>query len=283
MRVKKGRVIQRERRILHGDYMTVQVFPVFAKAGKRSKSCKPSSEIQKKLNQKYREDKLTYLMNENFKPGDLEIGLGYSDEFLPESYEEVQKDIRNFVRRLKRYREKNGLDDLKYLYVIERGARSGRWHAHFATNGDMDRDAVEKLWGKGYAHSFRMEFDDEGVKGLSKYKLKEPETISAKIESGQKIHRWAASKNLRQPKILKERDGYISKKTVAEIREGAVTEKEIERLYPGYTITSWKPYKNNINAGEYLTIQLKKTETTRAKKEVFKKCQDSTKRRSKAP
>lgn len=170
---------------------------------------------------------------------------------------------------------------MKYLYAIQKGSTNGRWHVHFATNGDIDRDVIEKLWGKGYAHSFRMEFDDEGVKGLSKYKVRDPETSIAEINENKKIHRWAASKNLKKPRIPKERDGYISKKTVAEIREGAVTEKEIERLYPGYTITEWTSLKNNINAGEYLTIQLRKMEITRTTKEVFNKCQDNMRRRSK--
>ena len=47
----KGKYIQRERRIYHGDYLDVNIFPVFKKPGKRKKKTNPSSEIQKKLNQ----------------------------------------------------------------------------------------------------------------------------------------------------------------------------------------------------------------------------------------
>ena len=265
---QKGRTIQRERRIYHGDYLTVPVFPVFQKAGKRSKACKPSSDIQKLLNQKYREQKLTCLINTNFKPGDLEIGLGYDDEFYPETYADVQRDIRNYIRRIKRYREKHNMPELKYVYTIERGERNGRFHAHMITNGDIDRDTLEGLWGKGYAHALRVDFNDEGLRGLAKYKVKEPETEAGQIDG--KIHRWAASKNLKKPYIPKDRDGFISKQTVKDIREGNITEREIERLYPGYTITSWEPLKNNINAGEYIIIQLRKTQTSREAKEVFK-------------
>ena len=62
----KGKYIQRERRIYHGDYLDVNIFPVFKKPGKRKKKTNPSSEIQKKLNQTYRENKVTYLINNNF-------------------------------------------------------------------------------------------------------------------------------------------------------------------------------------------------------------------------
>lgn len=33
----KGKYIQRERRIYHGDYLDVNIFPVFKKPGKRKK------------------------------------------------------------------------------------------------------------------------------------------------------------------------------------------------------------------------------------------------------
>jgi hypothetical protein len=275
MKKYKGRTLQRERRIFHGNYLTVHVFPVFQIiAGARRRKGKATTETQKKLNQKYREEKIMYLMNENFEEGDLEIGLSYSDEMLPENYEDVQKDIRNFVRRLKRYRAKENLPEIKYLYVIERGGKGGRWHAHFATNGDMNRDVVESLWGKGTAHTFRMHFDEEGLKGIAKYKVKEPETPIAELD-GKKIHRWGASKNLKKPRIPKDRDGFISKKTVAEIREGKVAEREIERLYPGYIVTNWEAMKNTVNNGEYLTIQLRKAQTTMTNKEVFKNAKNT--------
>lgn len=64
----------------------------------------------------------------------------------------------------------------------------------------------------------------------------------------------------------------ISKDTVRDIRKGDICEREIERLYPGYTITDISPYLNTINAGEYLTIRLRKTKNSRVTKEVFYKC-----------
>ena len=266
-RKKGGRTVQRERRIYHGNYLDVHVFPVFRQAGKRKKRQRVSSDIQKKLNQKYRENRLTYLIHQNFMHGDLENGLGFDDEHLPDTYEGVQKAVRNYIRRIKRYRKKLGLPELKYIYVIERGKTNGRWHVHMILSGGVDRDTLEKMWGQGYAHTYRLEFDDEGLKGLARYKVKEPETELEAIEK--KVRRWAASKNLNPPKIPKDRDGYISKQTTKDIREGNVTEREIERLYPGYTVTTVEPLFNNINAGEYLTIRLRKTEMSRITKQII--------------
>ena len=90
---------------------------------------------------------------------------------------------------------------------------------------------------------------------LAKYKVKEPETKIEEIDG--KTRRWSTSKNLKQPTIT-ERDNRISKATVEDIRRGNICEREIERLYPGYTVTSYTAIHNNINAGEYVTIRLYK-------------------------
>lgn len=288
--------IQRERQIIHGNYKTVHVFPVFPKGTRRSKKCKPSSEVQKKLNQKYREEKIRYLLDVNFDEGDIEVGLGYDDKYLPDTYDECKRDIRNFHRRVNRFRTAIGLDELKYLYCIERGARNGRWHIHDTMSGGtinasdetirkvkrffkgMDENAIKSMierggykqcikviWGKGYAHTYDLDFNEEGLKALAKYKVKEPETESAAIDG--KVRRWSSSKNLKQAETI-EKDNRISKRTVEKIRRGEVTEREIERLYPGYIITNYEPLYNSVNGGEYLTIHLYKK--TGGKKSVKK-------------
>lgn len=286
---KRGRTVQRERRIYHGEYLDVHIFPVFQKPGKRGKKRNPSTEVQRLLNQKYREERVTYLIHSNFDVRDIEIKLGFDDEHLPESYSDFQRIMRNFIRAVKRMRVKYGLKEMKYIYVIERGKRNGRWHAHMITNGADGEETVltgyddkgkpihrsyrsmfEELWekyGGTKARSFSLDFNDEGLSGLSKYKVKEPETEIAEID--EKVRRWAASKNLNPPTIPKDRDGFISRDMTREIREGKYTERDIERLYPGYTVSTIQPLLNEVNKGEYLTIRLRKTQASRVTKEVF--------------
>ena len=283
---RKRTGVQRERKIEHGNYMTVNVFPVFPKAKGRSKKCKPSTAVQKALNQKYREERLRYLLDVNFTSDDMEVGLGYDDEHLPDTYEECKRDVVNFHRRLNRFRAAIGLPEMKYIYCIERGKKNGRWHAHDTMSGgavdtsdetikkikpffrgmtcDEIKKAIEKggykqcvkmIWGKGYAHTYDLDYDEEGLTALAKYKVKEPENKIEEIDG--KTRRWSTSKNLKQPTIT-ERDNHISKATVEDIRRGNICEREIERLYPGYTVTSYTAIHNNINAGEYVTIRLYK-------------------------
>lgn len=286
MSKRKRTGIQRERQIKHGNYMTVHVFPVFPKAKGRSKKCKPSTEIQKALNQRYRKEHLRYILDVNFTSDDIEAGLGYDDEHLPETYEECKRDVVNFHRRVNRFRKAIDLPELKYVYCIEKGAKNGRYHIHDTLSGGTidtspdtikrikpffrgmsDEDikrAIEKggykqcikmIWGKGYAHTYDLDFDNEGLKALAKYKVKEPENPAEVIEG--KVRHWSSSKNLKQP-TTDERDNYISKATVEDIRKGNISEREIERLYPGYIVTSYDAIRNNVNKGEYLTLRLYK-------------------------
>lgn len=250
---KTQRVYQRENIIKHGNYMSVYSFPVFESAYKRTggrRKAHATSEVQKKYNQKLAENKLTYIINENFNENDIEMGLGFDDEYLPESYEEALKHIQNFIRRIKYYRRTHGLSELKYVYVVQKGERRGRWHYHMILSGGMSRDMLERMWRMGYAHTYALYFDKQGLRGLAKYKIRPDDEV---IEG--KFKRWCASKNLSRPQP-KERTGYISRRTVEDIRKGNITERELERIYPGYEISEVNTFHNPCNGGEYLEIQL---------------------------
>ena len=48
----------RQKKYHCGEYLEVVIYPVYAKAKGRGKRCKPTSEIQKRLNQRHAEGKL---------------------------------------------------------------------------------------------------------------------------------------------------------------------------------------------------------------------------------
>ena len=76
-------------------------------SGRKRKKRKPSTDAQKKLNQRHREEKLARLLHANFTPEGLEIHLTYRVQ--PENDEEAKRHLQNFIRRLKRYIAKHGL------------------------------------------------------------------------------------------------------------------------------------------------------------------------------
>ena len=244
------RTVYREKKYTCGEYLDVYIYPVFETGkpggGKREKR-KPSTEAQKKLNQRHREEKLVRLLHTNFTPEDLEIHLTYKGE-QPGSDEEAARNLRNYIRRIQRLRKKMGLPPLKYIAVTERGKRGGRYHHHITVNGGIDRDTLESMWEYGYANSRRLQFTEDGLAGLGNYIVKSP--VGGKA--------WTASKNLVDPEP-RTRDGRISGNKARELAKSLESGEKFakfESLYPGYLISAAEAFHNDVNGGFYLFLRL---------------------------
>lgn len=241
------RTVYREKPYYCGEYLDAFIFPVFEtgrnRGGKRVKR-KPSTDAQKKLNQRHREEKLRRLLNENFTPDDLEIHLTYKKGAQPKSEEEAARLVRNWIRCVKRRRKKLGLPPLKYIAVPERGKRGGRYHHHVTLSGGMDRDELESLWIHGYANSRRLQFTEEGLAGLAHY--------ITKSYAGKKA--WTASKNLVDPEP-RTRDGRISGRKARELAENIQDSTRFEALYPGYLLSAAEVFHNDVNGGYYIVAR----------------------------
>ena len=253
------RTVYREKKYTCGEYLDVYIYPVFETGklggGKRAKK-KPSTEAQKKLNQRHREEKLVRLLHANFTPEDLEIHLTYKGE-QPGSDEEAARNLRNYIRRIQRLRKKMGLPPLKYIAVTERGKRGGRYHHHITVNGGIDRDTLESMWEYGYANSRRLQFTEDGLAGLGRYIVKSP--------VGKKA--WTASKNLVDPEP-KTRDGRISGRKARELAENIQDNTQFEKLYPGYLMSNAEAFHNDVNGGCYLVVRFYKEDGAFIKPEV---------------
>ena len=81
----------RQRKYYCGEYLEVEIFPVYTKARGRGKRKKPTSEIQQRLNQQHAEGKLRRLLHTNFTPSDLFVTLTFDDAHLPASVEDAQR------------------------------------------------------------------------------------------------------------------------------------------------------------------------------------------------
>ncbi|MBO5969368.1 MAG: hypothetical protein J6S14_12810 [Clostridia bacterium] len=247
------RCLYRERRYFCGDYLEVDIYPVFQKAGKRGQKAKPTSEVQERLNEHNAIEKLIRLLNANFTGEDYEFHLTYTDENLPEDVEEAKKDIQNFIRRVKTLRRRLGLEDLKYICVPEGGFEGTRFHFHITMNGGVDRTLIEELWGYGYANGKRLQFNENGVEGLARYVTKQFSAHKDELPFGK---RWTASKNLHVPEPV-DRDGRISAKKAKELATFECESREpFEKLWEGYTLSRVEPFYNDVNGGYYLHVKL---------------------------
>ena len=210
----------REHIFYTGQYAEVEVFPVFPKPRARKQKFQPSSELQELINQKNAERKIARIINTNFTNDDYRLHITYSDVFEPANLLQAQKDIKNFMRRLKRRYARFGIE-MKYIYSTE---YSSRWHFHLAINNcGLSVKEIENCWGMGYANVDPLQFSEYGVIDYAKYVQKDRITY----------RRWVSSRNLIQPT---EREHYISNKTAKEYAENWNVQSFIERNFPDYWV-----------------------------------------------
>ena len=184
-------------------------------------------------------------MNANFTEYDVKVDLTYRNDTLPEDDEAALKELRNFIRRLKRFRKKSGLPELKYIAVTEKGKKSGRYHHHLVISGGVELRDLKKLWGRGFFTAELLEFNENGIEGLAKYLVKEP--IGSKF--------YQASRNLTQPEV-ETRDEVYSQKTVNAMAKICQDASLWEGLYDGYTFVSAVPFWNDYNRHQSITVRM---------------------------
>ncbi len=176
-----------------GDTMVLSVYPILGKSDRaRAEAARRamSRERQARYNREKSRRKLALLLDANFGESDLHLTLTYRG--TPPSYEQAKRHVQNFLRAVKRMREKAGLSELKYVYVIEEEGGDGekrRIHIHLVMNGGLDRGALEGKWGRGYANCDRLQPEDgDGLRQLARY--------LTKCEMEKHRRAWCASKKL---------------------------------------------------------------------------------------
>lgn len=254
----------REHRTYCGEqYMTVDIFQYTqegqnAATKKRKRREKVTSPKVANGNDKRARRYLSALINTNFGKDDISLTLTYSNENMPESDTEAQKEIRNYMNRVKHRREKLGLTPLKYVLVTEFGVKQTtgelvRIHHHLVVNGGLSRDDLELMWTHerinwkqvekedaaglriyrsnisriGFANADRLQEGENGFEALARYLLKSP--------NGKK--RWSSSKNLEKPVRTTNDHKYTRRKLDKLCTSGEIYSRQWwESAYPGYTL-----------------------------------------------
>ena len=237
----------REKRFLCGKYLEVEIYPIskYEQKKSRSKKKKESRKEQKNLNDKNARKNLRRRIHANFDNGDLIVSLSYDAANLPDSEEAAIRDRNNYIRRIKNFRKRNGLDELKYIAVLEyREATDDK-----RTKTRMDRDKAEELWVKGTANANRMQANELGFEELANYLSKDPR--------GKK--RWSQSKNIVIP-LPKINDYKYSNKKLYELSQNQGEREVFEKLYPGFIYTGHDVVFNDVDGGIYVYIKMRKLE-----------------------
>lgn len=186
-----------------GDTIEISKYYAYrahAKGEKREEKEKPTSEAQKRVNQRQAEKNLRRLMAANFKNGDVLVRLDFAKR--PGGSREMQALMAKAIRKLRAEYDRAG-EPLKYIYVKEVGKRGSR-HIHML----LSRDAIDvltvlrKCWPHGGIHVDPWWTGPNFAKVAAyfvKYAAKTEKTEGKLIGK-----RWYASRNLVKPIVKKQ-------------------------------------------------------------------------------
>ena len=211
-----------------GYYGHVSLFPVRRVSKKRGAKRKPTSEVQAVLNQKNSERMLTDQIHLNFTPDDDEVSLDYRNGSMPADYEDAKRIIRNFLRRYKPVWSAitgKPVSEFKYIIVTEI-SKKGRFHHHCLFSGGVDARIIQPIWQRGRTTVDPLQFDENGLRGLSKYVMKQ--------RLG--YRRWMGSRNLKKP-APRQSDYRLTMRELRYINEHPEDVSFIEERFPGWKVS----------------------------------------------
>jgi|LGVE01.1.fsa_nt_gb hypothetical protein len=161
----------------------------------RGKNINATPEEVRRVNQRNAETKLRHLLNTNFGKNDIHMVLTYKKKERPDP-EQGKKNLKNFIRRIKRVYDKKGIE-FKYITVTE--YKTAAIHHHLIVTG-IDVRLIQDKWPFGKVRPTYMDDTGEYSK-LANYLIKE---TSKTFNSEEKIfsRRYGRSRNLKQPKII---------------------------------------------------------------------------------
>lgn len=181
------------------------------------------------------------LVNTNFTEADTHTSLTYSDEFLPKSEEEADRDISNFLRHLRTKCKAHGLPNPEAITVTEHqdanpetGQKAVRYHHHVILKCQLSRDDIESCWHRkkkpmGWANCDRLRLDKGSLEALASYLMKYPK----------RKHRWRRTKGIVDPIMPHPNDSKYTRRGIERIAmdPSKLHSREFwEKKYPGWEL-----------------------------------------------
>lgn len=257
-----GKMGYRRITTVSGPRIDAEVIPVFGRSQSgdlRKAKSQITREAQQRANDERSRRHLIQLVEANFTEKDVAVTLSYAGT-APDP-ERVDKDIRNFLCRVRRKRKQLGLPKLKYIYAVggdempAAGYSGKRPHVHMIINGGIDRDTLEQIWAKGRANADRLQPRDEGLGGIAVYFTRQKQDRPEKPG----VRKWRGSRNLKQP-VRRSRDARMTNSRVRRIAYDFRNEAKavMEKLYPGYVLQDCQVRYSDIVDGVYIRCVLRR-------------------------
>lgn len=250
MSARVGRLQYRTRTIQAGPVTEVEVYPVFGRRQEqkaRAAREQLSPERMQRANHQAAMRRIIRLANANFTEKDLHVTLTYGGS-VPD-WDQCQRDVRNFIRRMQYLRKKRGLEKAKYIYAIEdnESGQKKRIHVHMLLTGGISREEIEACWKKGWANADRLQPNEEGLAAIAKY--------ITKAQRNRK--KWVCSQGLIQPKVRVSNTKLTRRKVEKLAGELDTVWKEVLRkAYPGQEPVRCEVWSSDVMEGVFVRAQL---------------------------
>jgi len=200
-------------------------------------------------------------MNANFCDRDYRIDLTYAEDPLPDAAQ-AQRDVQNYLRRVKYACKKQGLTPPRYMGVSEgkrEGSRQKRVHHHIVISCGLSREELEAIWKKGRVRTDRLQADRYGYTALARYLMKEPEGAK----------RYFCSRNLKEP-VITVSDTKLSLRKAERIAQSAeeCAPAIFTKLYPDHEFLDCQVKRSDFVAGVYIYVRLRKNQIKQQRRDA---------------
>ncbi len=260
--LRQGVSLYRTSTVTAGETREIDIYPIWdnrhtAIIARRERA--KHREAQRKVDRRNAVKKLRRIINANFGSGDVLITNTYAPGMEPMDERAAQRNMQNYIRRIKTMREKLGLPALKYVYVTEvtrSESRGTRYHHHMILSGGIDRETLERMWKGGHSNSRTARPDRDWLGGFAHYMTKAKETQDKAMLRG-----WNCSKNLIRPQAT-HADHKVSIRKARRIARQMEDEgrRILEAQNPGYTLTEIIVRHSQYAPGVYIYARMiKKT------------------------
>lgn len=289
--------MQREKVIKSGKLLEVDFFPCFDNGKKipvRAPKSKPSTKQQAKYNALQATKKLVRLVNANFGEDDYFLHPTYDPIYAPQSEEQARRDIVNYLRRVKRRREKEceklkaELTEVKAIYktmplsiyiekqITELKSKIKKLEEPFRYIYVIEKQVYKTSKYAGLVNFHFHLFVSGGLpgrvlegmfgKGLrtncDNYQPEKfgPEAAARYISKDpQGSKRFCYSRNLKKPTV-KVKDGSVSRRRVEIMAKLRVDDSDYwEKRYKGYKFLRCYPRYNEYNGHWYVSCVMYKS------------------------
>lgn len=254
----------REKKIMCSPvYQEIDLIPLRKECRVGGAQGTESSEKQKRANQRAAERHFVQLVNANFvRDGVLLVDPTYVGGQEPADFEEADRNLVNYLRRLSYLCARRGLQRPAYVAVTEGGEeRSGeenhRLHHHIILYAPgLSRDEVEGLWSTGRGKK-RVSLGRINTRRAQPVQSSLIERAMYMLKAPKHKKRWHQSLGLKKPVVKTNDRRYTKRQILRWCANGDAYDRAFwEKKYPSWKVSEVSVEYNEIQAAYYVRLRL---------------------------